>query len=180
MLNEVPENVCKLYQPRVNKATGHSGKIWDKSQEDDNHPRNLEGKNNSHLPDQCHFPTSISGNYLPQEAFTGKKKKLVSWNLNSVYLWKPPGKIAWLSTLQWCASVLFDLCLTGVGEEIGESPDQRWDLSGVTGGTQDDPTLDFWPNRQSSGVGIQPTNLMIFALYLSLGNILILFDKWLV
>lgn len=51
-------------------------KIWDESQIDDNHSRTPERKNNSHLSDQCHSPTSISGNYLPQEAFTKRKKFL--------------------------------------------------------------------------------------------------------
>ena len=63
-----------------------------------------------------------------------KEKKKISWNLQSAYFWKPPSKIAWLSTHHQSTSALLDPCLLGVEGEIRDSLDQTWDHSGVTGG----------------------------------------------
>ena len=92
MFNEAPENVFKWYQQRINKAMAAQGKMQDKSQGDDNHPGNYCRENNSHLSDQCDSPASTSGNYLPLEV---SAKRKVSWNLQSVYFWQLPGKIAY-------------------------------------------------------------------------------------
>ena len=128
------------------QAMTGEGKMRGKSWRDDKHSRSLEGKNDSCLPDQCHSPTSISGNYLPWEAFTKRKKKMY-WNLQSAYFWKPPSKIAWLSICHRWTSVLLDPCLLGVE---GEMRELRPTLGSLWGhwGTQDEPSLDAWPHGQ--------------------------------